>query len=57
MDYRNDICPIMSIGKEKAVNCTERCAWFDTEREECAMSVINGSLKNLRPQNYTAETM
>lgn len=57
MDYRDDICPIMSIGKETAVNCTEQCAWFDTEREECAMSVINGSLKNLRPENYTVEKM
>ena len=57
MDYRDDICPVMSIGKENAVNCTERRAWFDTERKECALSVISGSLKSLRPDDYTVETM
>ena len=57
LDYRDDICPIMSIGKDLTVNCTEKCAWFDTERLECALSVINGSLKNLRPEDHTVETM
>ena len=57
MDYRDDICPVMSIGKENAVNCTERRAWSDTERKECALSVISGSLKSLRPDDYTVETM
>ena len=57
LDYRDNICPIMSIGKDLTVNCTEKCAWFDTERLECALSVINGSLKNLRPEDHTVETM
>lgn len=49
MDYRNDICPIMSIGQEKPAYCTHDCAWFDTDREECAVSVINGNLKVFQP--------
>jgi predicted ArsR family transcriptional regulator len=43
-----DICPIMSIGKPKPVNCTSNCAWFDTNLEECAMSRINANLKYLQ---------
>lgn len=43
----NDICPIMSIGKSNAVDCTPRCAWFDTEYSECALSRINANLKCL----------
>lgn len=57
MDYSDDICPVMSIGEDQTVNCTEHCAWFGTEHKERALSVISGSLKSLRPNNYTVETM
>jgi len=43
-----DICPILSIGKEKLQDCTCDCAWFDTDSEECAMSRINANLKWLQ---------
>lgn len=56
--YQDDICPIMSIGRIEPANCTSQCAWFDTERMECAVSAVNGSLKNLRPGDYCKpETM
>lgn len=47
MTYQDDICPIMSIGKKEPVYCTCDCAWFDTNLEECSVSAINGSLKDL----------
>ena len=46
-----DICPILSIGKAGPVECTHSCAWFDTELAECAVSRINGALKNLESLN------
>lgn len=53
--YSDDICPLMSIGKAEPVYCTADCAWFDTELEECSVSVINGSLKSLRhDQGFSA---
>ncbi len=42
-----DICPFMSIGKNKPEHCIERCALFDTELKECAFSRINGNTKSL----------
>lgn len=46
-NFMDDICPILSIGKEEPVNCTDRCAWYDTTECECAISRINGNLKVL----------
>lgn len=40
----NDICPMMSSA-DGEVLCTSRCAWYDTELNECAVSRINGNTK------------
>lgn len=42
-----DICPIMSIGQKEVVLCTRNCAWYDTDKDECAVSRINGGLKDI----------
>ena len=33
-----DICPMMS-SSEHYIDCTESCAWFDTEEKECAVTI------------------
>ena len=43
-----DICPIMSYRNGDIVECTDRCAWFDTDLMECAVSRLNGNTKRLK---------
>lgn len=49
-----DICPMMSNG-ENEVECTDHCAWFDTDLQECAISRINGNSKGLQDLDQSLE--
>lgn len=43
MSFTNyEICPLMSTATDKAP-CSSRCAWYDDELAECAISRINGN--------------
>ena len=55
--YNDDICPIMSIGKKEPALCTEKCAWFDTKEEECAISRINGNTKWLQSETHVSKSI
>ena len=48
MSFTNyEICPLMSTATDKAP-CSSRCAWYDDELAECAISRINGNTKWLQ---------
>lgn len=42
---KNDICPVMSIGRKTPASCVKHCAWFDEEQNKCVISRINANLK------------
>ncbi len=45
LDFDNDICPLLTATSKNRENCRPDCAWFDMEREGCAIMGINVQLK------------
>lgn len=45
LDFDKDICPLLTAASENRENCRSDCAWYDMERNECAVMGINVQLK------------